>query len=116
MKKLCAIRVEYPTREKESPHYTIYNTENKVEIAWGKQIALTPCTDNCLTKGSDVEGYEFVSPSTLQHLVDTNTPIYVHYEKVKCDTPCGMCDEFGCEGKEYPVQLMSKIIIEWKTS
>jgi hypothetical protein len=52
----------------------------------------------------------------MQELVDSNTLIDVHYERVKCDTPCGMCAEVGCLGKEYPIQIMNKIIIEWKTS
>jgi hypothetical protein len=116
MKKRCVIRVEYPTSDKERPHYTIYNPENNVEIAWGKQIAVTPCVDKYITQGSDVKGYECVSPKTMQELVDTNTPIDVHYQSVKCDVPCGMCDEVGCLGKEYPIQIMSKIIIEWKKS
>ena len=116
MKKKCMVRVEFPTNSKESPYYTIYNPETKHEIAWGKQIAMTPCTDVYTTGGSDVLGYRFVSPQEMQDLVDSNTPIDVHYESVKCDTPCGLCDEVGCLGKDYPVQLNNKIIIEWKIS
>jgi hypothetical protein len=40
----------------------------------------------------------------------------VLYHIVRCDNPCGMCDEFGCLGNDYPVTLMNKVIIEWKTS
>jgi hypothetical protein len=116
MKKKCMVRMEIPTNSTESPYYTIYNPETKQEIAWGKQIALTIGSDLYITGGSDIKGYRFVSPSEMQELVDTNTPIEVHYESVKCDTPCGMCDEVGCLGKEYPVQIINKIIIEWKTS
>ena len=114
MKKRCIIRVEYPTKDNQSPYYTIFNPENMVEIAWGKQIALTKGSDFYLTGGSEIEGYRFVSPQEMQELVDTNTPIDVYYESVKCDTPCGMCNEVGCLGKELPVQIMNKIIIEWK--
>lgn len=114
MKKRCVIRVEYPTKDKESPYFTIFNPENMIEIAWGKQIALTIGSDVYLTGGGDIEGYRFVSPKEMQELVDTNTPIDVHYENVKCDIPCGSCGEFGCIGKEYPIQIFNKVIIEWK--
>lgn len=110
------VRVEFPTKSTESPYYAIYNPETKHEIAWGKQIAMTPCNDVYTTGGSDVKGYRFVSPQEMQQIVDSNIAIDVHYEIVKCDSPCGMCNEVGCLGKEYPVQLMNKVIIEWKTS
>jgi hypothetical protein len=116
MKKRCVVRTWYHWGDDKKPQYAIFSLEDNMDIAWGKQIAITPCKDKYLTQGSDIYGYEFVSPKTMQELVDSNTLIDVHYERVKCDTPCGMCAEVGCLGKEYPIQIMNKIIIEWKTS
>jgi len=129
MKKKCVVRVIGPTTMDvlnawESPeesarkttYYSIYDPEKEVEIAWGKQIAITPCVDKYTTGGSDIKGYRCVSPTEMQQIIDANIMVDVEYHSVKCDSPCGMCDEFGCLGNDYPITLMNKVIIEWKTS
>ena len=127
MKKKCVVRINKPTTmdthyawesleefHEKTTYYSIYLPEGDVQIAWGKQIALTPCTDKYTTGGSNVKGYRCVSPKEMQEIVDANIMVDVEFHSVKCDTPCGMCEEFGCVGVDHPIKIMNKVIIEWK--
>lgn len=107
--------MEHPLKENESSNFIVFNTDDNIEIARGKQIALTLCNDNYTSGGGDVIGYYCVSPKQMLELVGANSAIDVEYHITKCDTPCGLCYEFGCIGLEQPTFLMNKIIISWKT-
>jgi hypothetical protein len=126
MKRKCIVRLvelnQAPTnawdskdeRKKDTTYYSIYDPQKKADIAWGKQIAITPCEDNYTKGGSDVKGYRFVSPIEMQEIVDAGIMIDVEYHNVRCSEPCGNCEEFGCEGVFAPITLVNKVIIEWK--
>lgn len=115
MKKQCIIRKSHPSSNSHYFYFLEVGTE-KV-IAWGMyHIAVTPIL-NTIGGVSEIVGYENVSVETMTEISETpNNFVDVHYENVKCDTPCGMCFEFGCMGKEWPLKINNKLIIEWKKS